>query len=132
MKIMKINRGKGKWFDGDHKDFIRIYTRCRGDAAKVVEEGQKILGMKNIQIMDHLEVYQKYLQFEKEKKLASEQFKSIKYIEQQSKMEKETQSLIMKDQQQKLRSKLKQEENATKKQQIEEFKRKKENEKIIQ
>ena len=63
MKIMKINRGKGKWFDGDHKDFIKIYTRCRGDAAKVVEEGQKMLGMKNIEIIDHLEVYEKYLQF---------------------------------------------------------------------
>jgi hypothetical protein len=45
---VKINRGKGKWFDGDHKDFIKIYNRCRGEPTKIVEEGVKLLGMKNI------------------------------------------------------------------------------------
>ena len=47
-KIVKINRGKGKWFDGDHKDFIKIYNRCRGEPTRIVEEGVKLLGMKNI------------------------------------------------------------------------------------
>ena len=46
--------------------------RCGGDAKKIVEEGVKALGMKNIEIMDHLEVYETYLQLEKEKKLAAE------------------------------------------------------------
>ena len=54
---MKINRGKGKWFDGDHNDFVKLYTRLGGDAKKLVEEGVKVLGMKNIEIMDNLEVY---------------------------------------------------------------------------
>jgi hypothetical protein len=61
-KIAKINRGRGKWFEGDHKDFMKIYNRHKGDASKVVEEGVKMLGMKNIEIMDHLEVYESYLQ----------------------------------------------------------------------
>jgi hypothetical protein len=87
MKIMKINRGKGRWFDGDHKDFIKIYNRCRGEAVKIVDESSKILGMKSIEIMDHLEVYENYLQLEKEKKLATEEYKSIKFIEQESKFE---------------------------------------------
>jgi len=56
-KISKINRGKGRWFDGDHADFVKIYTRCGGDAERLVEEAVKVLGMKNIEIMDHLEVY---------------------------------------------------------------------------
>jgi hypothetical protein len=53
-KISKINRGKGKWFDGDHNDFVKIYNRCGGDGQRVIEEGMKILGMKNIEIVDHL------------------------------------------------------------------------------
>jgi hypothetical protein len=35
-KILKINRGKGKWFDGDHNDFIKIYNRCGSDAKRIV------------------------------------------------------------------------------------------------
>jgi hypothetical protein len=31
-KIVKINRGKGRWFDGDHNDFLKLYNRCRGEA----------------------------------------------------------------------------------------------------
>jgi hypothetical protein len=53
-KISKINRGKGKWFDGDHNDFVKIYNRCGGDAKRVIYEGETILGMKNIEIVDHL------------------------------------------------------------------------------
>lgn len=41
---------------------MKIYNRHKGDASKVVEEGVKMLGMKNIEIMDHLEVYESYLQ----------------------------------------------------------------------
>jgi hypothetical protein len=51
---MKINRGKGKWFDGDHNDFIKLYNRLAGDPQKIVDEGVRILGMKSIEIMDHL------------------------------------------------------------------------------
>ena len=47
-KIARVNRGRGKWFDGDHKDFIKIFNRWKGEAAKIVEEGVKMLGMKNI------------------------------------------------------------------------------------
>ena len=46
-KISIINKGKGKWFDGDHNDFMKIYTKSNGDTKKVLEEGCKILGMKN-------------------------------------------------------------------------------------
>ena len=35
--------------------------------------------------MDHLELYEKYLQLEKEKKLASEEYKQIKFFEQEEK-----------------------------------------------
>lgn len=56
-KISKINRGQGKWFDGDHKDFIRLYNKWKGDAKKIVQDGVNVLGMKNIEIMDHLQVY---------------------------------------------------------------------------
>jgi hypothetical protein len=35
-KIIRINRGKGKWFDGDHNDFVRLFNRSGGDAKKIV------------------------------------------------------------------------------------------------
>jgi O-glycosyl hydrolase len=56
-KIKKINTGRGKWFSSDHQDFIKIYNKCRGNDKKILAEGVKILGMKNTEIMDHLEVY---------------------------------------------------------------------------
>lgn len=124
-KIIRINRGRGKWFEGDHADFIKIYVRCGGDAKKIVEEGVKALGMKNIEIMDHLEVYETYLQLEKEKKLAAEQFKSIKMYEKQVKNQEEMQSQMAKEQRQQLRKKQKEQEQLTRKMQVEQFKRKK-------
>jgi len=46
--------------------------------------------MKNIEIMDHLEVYENYLQLEKEKKLATEEYKNIKFLEQETKIEQKS------------------------------------------
>ena len=54
---MQISNGKGKWFDTDHKDFIKIYNRCGGNDKKIINEGIKVLGMKQTEIMDHLELY---------------------------------------------------------------------------
>ena len=31
-----LNRGKGKWFEGDHNDFLKIYTKNNGDTQKVL------------------------------------------------------------------------------------------------
>lgn len=42
--------------------------------------------MNNTEIVDHLELYESYLQLEKEKKLISEEYKQIKMME---KMEEE-------------------------------------------
>lgn len=35
-KISRLNRGKGRWFDGDHNDFVKIYNRLAGDAQKIL------------------------------------------------------------------------------------------------
>ena len=70
-KIAKISNGRGKWFQSDHNDFVKIYNKCGGNDRKIIEEGVKILGMKNTEIMDHLEIYENYLQLEKEKKIIS-------------------------------------------------------------
>lgn len=35
-KISRLNRGKGRWFDGDHADFVKIYNRCAGDAQRIL------------------------------------------------------------------------------------------------
>lgn len=64
-KINKISNGRGKWLASDHNDFVKIYNRCGGNDKRVIEEGVKILGMKNTEIMDHLEIYENYLQLEK-------------------------------------------------------------------
>lgn len=61
-KIAKLNNGRGRWFQSDHLDFIKIYNRCGGNDRKIIEEGVKLLGMKNTEIMDHLEIYESYLQ----------------------------------------------------------------------
>ena len=61
----KINNGRGKWFQSDHNDFIKIYNRCGGNDKKILAEGVKVLGMKNTEIMDHLEVYETFVQLEK-------------------------------------------------------------------
>jgi O-glycosyl hydrolase len=44
---MKLNGGKGKWYQTDHQDFIKIYNKCNGNGKKIIEEGVKVLGMKN-------------------------------------------------------------------------------------
>ncbi len=44
-KILQLNHGKGKWFDTDHKDFIKIYNKCGGIDKRIINEGIKILGM---------------------------------------------------------------------------------------
>lgn len=56
-KILKLNNGKGKWLNTDHQDFVRIYNKCQGNSKKTIDEGIKILGMTNIEIIDHLELY---------------------------------------------------------------------------
>lgn len=61
-KIAKINNGKGKWFDTDHRDFVKIYNKCAANGKKIVSEGIKLLGMNQAEIMDHLELYENYLQ----------------------------------------------------------------------
>lgn len=45
--------------------------------------------MKNIEIIDHLQLYEKYLQLEKEKKLITEEYRQIKLYEQIEKNEEE-------------------------------------------
>lgn len=60
---------------------MKIYNKYRGSTKKIIEEGVKILGMKNTEIMDHLEIYENYLQLEKEKKIISEEYKQIKLYE---------------------------------------------------
>lgn len=77
-KIGKINNGKGKWYETDHKDFVRIFNRFSGNDRKIIDECIKVLGMNNTEIVDHLELYENYLQLEKEKKLISEEYKQIK------------------------------------------------------
>lgn len=47
MKIMKIGNGRGKWYQSDHNDFVKIYNKCGANAKRVVDEGVKVLGMKN-------------------------------------------------------------------------------------
>lgn len=54
MKILKINNGRGKWYQSDHNDFVKIYNKCGANGKKIIEEGVKVLGMKNTEIMDHL------------------------------------------------------------------------------
>lgn len=76
-----MNNGRGTWYQTDHVDFVKIYNKYRGSAKKIIEEGVKILGMKNTEIMDHLEIYEHYLQLEKEKKIISEEYKQIKLYE---------------------------------------------------
>ena len=78
--------------------------------------------------MDHLEVYETYLQLEKEKKLATEEYKNIKFIEQETKVERQAESRMMKGQIDKVKVKKKEEENVMKKAQIQEFRKKKEEE----
>lgn len=46
-KLAKISHGRGKWFQSDHNDFIKIYNRCGGNDKKILAEGVKVLGMKN-------------------------------------------------------------------------------------
>lgn len=46
-KIAKIANGRGKWFQSDHNDFVKIYNRCAGNTKRVIEEGVRVLGMKN-------------------------------------------------------------------------------------
>jgi hypothetical protein len=79
-KLLTLNNGKGKWFDTDHKDFIKIYNKCGGNDKRIIADGIKILGMNQTEIMDHLELYDNYLQLEKEKKIASEEFRQIKFF----------------------------------------------------
>ena len=87
-KIAKINNGRGKWFQSDHNDFVKIYNKCGGNDKRIIEYGVKILGMKNTEIMDHLEIYQNYLQLEKEKKLISEEYRQIKLYDKMEQDEK--------------------------------------------
>lgn len=47
MKILKINGGKGKWFQSDHNDFVKIYNKYSGNDVKIIEAAVKVLGMKN-------------------------------------------------------------------------------------
>lgn len=54
MKILKINNGRGKWYQSDHNDFVKIYNKCGANGKRIIEEGVKVLGMKNTEIMDHL------------------------------------------------------------------------------
>lgn len=53
-KILSLNNGKGKWFDTDHRDFVKIYIRCNGNDKRIITEGAKVLGMNQTEIMDHL------------------------------------------------------------------------------
>ena len=35
-KLAKISHGRGKWFQSDHNDFIKIYNRCGGNDKKIL------------------------------------------------------------------------------------------------
>ena len=61
-KILKLNNGKGKWLNTDHQDFVRIYNKFQGHSKRIIDEGVKVLGMSNIEIIDHLQLYEEYVQ----------------------------------------------------------------------
>lgn len=56
-RLKTMGGEKGKWLESDHKEFVKIYTRFKGNEERTVKGCLDILGMNNIEIIEHLEHY---------------------------------------------------------------------------